>query len=105
MKTQVAIPHHDYPRRLRDLVEEKIEGLDKFYGRVISIRANIERQNEDHRIELVAHVGKGSVLVADARGEAFSTVLDEALDRMTRQLKRHHDKLTVNRHRGGSIGR
>ena len=104
MKTHVSIRHHDYPGRMRDLVEEKLESLSRFYGRVISVKANLERQNEAHRIELVASVGGGSVLVADVQGGTFQDVLDEALARMVRQLKRHREKLTVDRRRGGSIG-
>lgn len=99
MKTHVSILHHDYPGRLRETVEEKLEGLTKFYAHVISVRANLERQNELHRVELVANVGRGSVLVADARGATFSGVLAEAVDRMKRQLKRQHDRVTVDRHR------
>lgn len=99
MKTQVSIRHHDYPRRLRELVEDRLQGLPKFYGRVTSMRANLERQNEAHRVELVANVGKGAVLVADVKGETFNAVLDEAIDRMKSQLKRHHDKI-IDRHRG-----
>ncbi len=104
MKTQVSILHHDYPRRLRDTIEDKLQGLTRFGSRLVSVKANIERQNEVHRVELVANVGQGSVLVADVQGDTFGVVLDEALDRMTRQLKRHHEKLTVDRRRGGRIG-
>lgn len=104
MKTQVSILHNDYPRHLRDTIEEKLQGLSKFGSRLVSMKASIERQNEDHRVELVAHVGQGSVLVADVQGDTFKVVLDEALDRMTRQLKRHHEKLTVDRRHGGRQG-
>ena len=104
MKTEVSILHHDYPTRVRDTVEERLQGLLKFFDRVISIRALLERQNEDHRVEIVVNAGKGAVLVADVKADAFSSALDEALDRMTRHLKRHHDKLTRDRHRGGRIG-
>ena len=104
MNTQVSILHHDYPTRVRDVVEERLHHLVKFYDRLSSLRALLERQNEDHRVEIVANVGRGTVLVADATGEAFSSALDEALERMTRQLKRHHDKVTKDRHRGGRIG-
>lgn len=92
MKTEVSILHHDYPGRVRDLVEEKLQGLPKFFDRVHSVRANLERQRDDHRVELVANVGKGSVLVADAKGEAFRATLNEAVDRMSAQLRKHHDK-------------
>ena len=99
MKTQVSILHHDYPSRVRGRVEEKLEGLTKYFDHVISVRANLERQNEQHRVELVVNVGRGSVLVADVLGETFSGVLSEAIDRMSRQLKKHHDRLRVDRHR------
>lgn len=104
MKTQVSILHHDYPGRLRDVVDEKLQGLARFGARVISMRANLERQKEAHRVELVANVGGGAVLVADVKGDVFGTVLDEAVDRMRAQLQRHHDKITVDRHRGGRVG-
>lgn len=99
MKTQVSILHHDYPGRVRGMVEEKLEGLHRFFDHVISIRANLERQKEQHRVELVANVGRGTVLVADVRGAIFTSVVGEAVDRMSRQLKRHHDRLRVDRHR------
>ena len=100
MKTQVSILHHDYPGRVRDLVDDKLQGLTRFFSRVVSVKANLERQNDDHRVELVASVGKGPVLVADAKGEAFRATLDEAIDRMSCQLRKHHDK-QIDRHRRG----
>lgn len=104
MKTSVSIRHHDYPARVREYVEEKLQHLIRFHERVISIRATIERESEEHRVELVANVGRGSVLVADVNAEGLGGALDEALDRMARQLKKHHDKVTKDRHKGGSVG-
>lgn len=99
MKTQVSILHHDYPRRVRDVVDEKLQGLTRYFNRTVSVRANLERQNEDHHVELVANVGGGSVLVADVTGEGFRATLDEAVDRLGRQLRKHRDKL-IQRNRG-----
>jgi len=104
MKTEVAILHKDYPSEIRDGVEAKLQTLVKYFDRVKSIRAMLERQKEDHRVEIVTNCGRGTVLVADSHGDTFSTVLDEACDRMTRQLKKHHDKVTKDRHRGGRSG-
>ena len=105
MKTEVSILHHDYPARVRETVEEKLSHLVKFYDRVVSMRALLERPNEEHRVELVANVGRGVVLVAEAKSESFASALDLASDRMVRHLKRHHDKVTRERHRGGRNGR
>jgi len=104
METQVAILHHDYPAGIREAIEERLKNLVKFHDRVVSMKALLERQREDHRVELVANVGRGTVLVADVKEGALSAALDEAIDRMTRHLKRHHDKVTRDRHRGGRVG-
>jgi ribosomal subunit interface protein len=101
MQTQVSILHHDYPARVREQVEQKLQHLLKFYGRIVSMRALLERQHEEHRVEIVANVGQGAVLVVDARGTAFGTALEEALERMERLLKRHNDKHNDLRRRSG----
>ncbi len=92
MQAQVSILHHDYPSRVRDQVEQKLQGLVKFYERIVSVRCLLERQHEEHRVEIVANVGRGAVLVVDARGTVFSAALEQAVERMERLLKRHNSK-------------
>jgi ribosomal subunit interface protein len=104
MKTQVAILHRDYPAGVRDTVERKLQQLGRFSGRPITVRANLERQSGGHRVELIANVGRGAVLVADVMHEGFGVALDEAVERMERQLQKHNDKVTIERHRGGRTG-
>ena len=104
MLTQVSILHHDYPARVREQVAERLQHLVKFYGRTVSMRALLERRNEEHRVEIVANVGQGAVLVVDARENAFASALDAALSRMERLLKRHNEKRTDGRRRSGRNG-
>ncbi len=92
MQTLVSILHHDYPALVRDTVDAKLQSLGKFHDRIVSMRAMLERQHTDHRVELVANVGHGAVLVADSRRADFGTALDEAAARMERLLKRDHDR-------------
>jgi len=101
MEAQVSILHHDYPARAREQVEEKLQHLVKFYDRIVSMRALLERQHEEHRVEIVARIARGAVLVVDARGTAFGTALEEALGRMERLLKRHNHKHNDLRRRSG----
>lgn len=92
MQKQVSILHHDYPARVRDEVETRLEHLLKFHERIVSSRALLERHNEEHRVEIVCNVGHGAVLVVDARKDAFAAALDEAFDRMHGLLVRHREK-------------
>lgn len=99
MQTQVAILHHDYPAQVRDQVQAKLEHLIRFYERTVSMRALLERQHSEHRVEIVAGVGHGAVLVVEARHATFSNALDEALARMSSLLKRHNEKQNLERRR------
>ncbi len=99
MQTQVAILHHDYPAQVRDQVQAKLEHLIKFYERTVSMRALLERQHMEHRVEIVAGVGHGAVLVVEARHTTFASALDEALARMSSLLKRHNEKHNLERRR------
>ena len=75
MKTIVSIPHHEYPATVRELVEEKLQNLAKYYERIESLRAVLSREAEEHRVELVATVGQGVTLVVDSRGDLFESSL------------------------------
>lgn len=104
MQTHVAILHHDYPSPVRDQVDEKLQHLARFHERTVSIKALLERQKDDHRVEIVANVGQGAVLVADARHTTFGLALDEALARMTGLLKRYNEKQNLGRRRANRHG-
>ena len=101
MQTQVSLLHDDYPALVREQIQARLEHLVKFYERIVSSRALVEKQHQDHRVEIVCNVGHGAVLVVDARGEVFGTALDLAFDRMAGLLKRHNQKLIDLRRRSG----
>ncbi|MCB9914400.1 MAG: HPF/RaiA family ribosome-associated protein [Planctomycetes bacterium] len=99
MRTQVSILHHDYPATVRAHVEERLQRLLRFADARVSLRARLERQRDEHRVELIATLPRGPVLVADARAEGFQGALEEALGRMTELLKRRQERRTRLRRR------
>ncbi|MFT7486357.1 MAG: ribosomal subunit interface protein [Candidatus Paceibacteria bacterium] len=99
MKTQVSIHHHDYPSGMRHLVEEKLGELLRFCNAITSMEAHLEKQASVHRVEIIANVPHGPVLVADGRADGVRGALDEALSRMARKLKRSREKQTTERRR------
>ncbi|MFT7667628.1 MAG: ribosomal subunit interface protein [Planctomycetota bacterium] len=104
MSTQVSIHHNDYSSEIRTIAEEKLGNLFRFCSDKVSLKAHLERQAGGHRVEIVASVPHGPVLVSDVHAEGVMHALDEALSRMTRQLKRSRDKRTVERRRPSRTG-
>lgn len=103
MKTIVSVPHHDYPAKLRDAVEQKLQSLVKYFDRIESLRAVLEREHDSHRVELVAHVGHGATLVVDSRGASLDEAVEDAQLRMKGVLTRHKQRL-VQRNRRAKRG-
>lgn len=97
MKTEVAILHQEYPPEIREHVVSKLQHLIRFFEGTVSVRAVLQRQHDQHCVELVASVRRGVVLVVDARAESITGALDEAVNRMGRVLSRHKDKLKSGR--------
>jgi len=93
MKTLVSVPHHDYPASIRDSVEAKLQGMAKYFERIESLRAVLEREKDSHGVELVAHVGHGATLVVDAKAASLDEALEEAVSRMRNVLTRHKQRL------------
>lgn len=104
MKTEVSVPHHEYPARVRQSVEDKLQQLLKYYDRILSIRAVLQREHEEHKIELVAHVGHGATLVVDAKDDLLDKAVDQAMQRMGRVLKRHKTRLIERYRKSGRPG-
>jgi len=102
MKTEVAILHHDYPSQTRTLADQKLQSLGKFFDRVQRLSAKLEKQGDEHRVEIVAHVGRGPILKADVTDATLKGALDECLDRMRGQLTRQRDKVKLSSHRPAS---
>jgi ribosomal subunit interface protein len=103
MKTHVSSHHGDYSAGMRDLVEDKIGELVRFYNRATSMEARLEKEADTHRVEIICTVPHGPVLVADARANGIRGALDEALSRMARKLKRSREKQTIERRRPGRM--
>ncbi|HIF40284.1 MAG TPA: HPF/RaiA family ribosome-associated protein [Planctomycetes bacterium] len=102
MNTEVAILHHDYPAETRETVDKKLQGLARFFDGIHGLYARLEKQGGGHRVELVAHVGRGPILKAEVTRQTFKDALGESVDRMRGQLSRHRDRVKLGKHRSAS---
>jgi ribosomal subunit interface protein len=101
MNLEISIPHGSYPASVRDSVEERLAGLEKVWTRVQSVRAVLDRDASDHRVELIATPAGGPVLVVDTKAPSLGQALDASVERMGRAMKRRKEKLEDKSRNGG----
>ncbi len=93
MKMEVAVRHDEYPATVREHVVGKLQRLVKYFDRTVSVRAVLDREHASHRVELLASVPGGVVLVVDSRRPSLGAAVDDAVERMARVLRRHKQKV------------
>ena len=99
LQVEVRTPHGDYPDGVREQVEERLSELTRFFQGTHSIRAILDREQDRHRIELLANAGGRTTIAVDATSDTFSKALTESLHRMQRALSKHKERLTDGRRR------
>jgi ribosomal subunit interface protein len=81
-----------------------MEQLTKYYDRITNVDVVIDQEKDNHTVEMVAHVGHGSTLVAKHRGEALMMAMDATFDKLERQIRKLKDRLRHHRpHHGASM--
>lgn len=99
MNTQISIRHGNYSPDVRDLIESRLGSLSLFGTRLDSLTARLAQSSTEHDFELVAGVGREGTLVARAKTGNLQQAVDEAIDRLTSQLRKLHER-RVQRRRG-----
>ncbi|MEO0652045.1 MAG: ribosome-associated translation inhibitor RaiA [Planctomycetota bacterium] len=94
MNIEISIPHGSYPASIRSQIEEKLEGLDRFDERTQNLKVILDKDNVEHRVELIATRAGGPVLVVDSKADSLSKALDEAIDRIGRAMRKRREKET-----------
>ena len=92
MNTEVSLLDSGYTPDLRDFVEDKLAGLERFHGRLSSIRAVLDRQRELHSVELVAKVDGDGPFVVEQVAETPRAAVDLGAERLARVLRRAREK-------------
>lgn len=92
--------HFDADQKLLDYVQKKADKLDTFYDRIIDgeVIMRVEKSHLNKKevfgnktVELKINI-PGQQLFLKESSNTFEAAVDQVLDRMSRQLKKHKDK-------------
>lgn len=95
--------HFDADQKLLDYVQKKVDKLETFYPRIIDgeVIMRLEKSQLNKKevfgnktVELKVNIPGQQLFVKDS-SSSFEAAIDEALERMSRQLKRKKEKKQI----------
>ena len=98
MQIEVTVRHESIAADMRDRADEKARRLLKYYNKIQSIRVVLNKSGAGFSCEMIADLEHSSDLVAQTAGHNMRAVIDQAAERLERQLLEHKDRT---RHRKG----
>ena len=96
MKVKVSSLHFNADKKLIDFANEKVSKLEKFYDKIIDTNIVFRVDNAEDKENKLAEIKlniPGKELFAKNQSESFEKSVDEAVEALRRQLKKHKEKL------------
>ncbi|MEX0885511.1 MAG: ribosome-associated translation inhibitor RaiA [Phycisphaeraceae bacterium] len=95
MEINVKGKHIDITEPIRDYAVDKAAKLPRYFARVQGIDVVLDKpDNRGYEVEMIVHVEHHEAFVGRAKGEDLYACIDEANDRLERQLTDHKEKLS-----------
>lgn len=88
---------------IREQVERKLEKFDKYFRGDVEAHATFSVQKGNHIVEVMIPLKNDAVFRAEARTEDMYNSIDEAIDKISKQMKKHKTKIEKRFHSNDSI--
>lgn len=98
MQITVTGRHVDVSEQLKAHVTHKLEKLARYYDRVESIEAVLDRQGEVPIVEVLVNAERGDRFVARESSVDLYAALDLVVDKLSTQLTRHKERVRNRKH-------
>jgi putative sigma-54 modulation protein len=92
MQVKVTFRNSDPMNEVREHAEEKIEKITKFMRSPVQVNFILSKDKLDHVSELTVS-GDGAHLTSSVSAGDYFAAIDESIDKMVTQLKKHKEKM------------
>ena len=93
MNITVNARHMDVTSALREYAETKVEKLSKYYNGIQSIEVILDIEADQPLVEIVVQASRKTTFVAHHREPDMYASVDQCVDKVAQQLRRHKDKI------------
>ena len=92
MEIDITARHFSPSDRLKEMIYEKLKKIEKFNSDIMNCRVVLTKEANFKDVEIVIN-GKGHHFVANENSENIEKSLISAIDKITIQVKKQHEKL------------
>jgi putative sigma-54 modulation protein len=101
MQINITGHHVEVTQTLRSYVENKCERLERHFDQLANIHVVLSIEKMRQKADATLHLS-GTNVFASAEDEDMYAAIDDLVDKLDRQIKKHRDKLT-NHHRSEGV--
>ena len=98
MQVQIHSVHFDADQRLLDFIQEKLDKLNTFHDQIMTcevfLRIEKNNQRENKLCDVKLHA-PGADFFAKRRATSFEASLDEVVEALRRQIRKHRKQRDV----------
>lgn len=92
MRVQITARHCDVPSDVLARTESQIQALTKYQPRATAADVVYSEEKVTRKVEVLVHIDGAEPVVAHGDGLEFRSALDEAVERLSRQLRRQRER-------------
>jgi putative sigma-54 modulation protein len=93
MQLTITGHHIDVTPALKQKVESKLSKLERHFDHLTDVHCILTVEKLQHKAEATVHLSGGTIH-ADATQEDMYAAVDALVDKLSRQVKKHKEKLT-----------
>lgn len=98
MNTSIVGRHIDLTEAIKNHIEASIETFDKYSLDIISVHSIVEQAEKNGKhtftFEFTINVANLNTIVIKQKDKDLYSAIDIAVDRASKKLRRHHDKIS-----------
>jgi len=102
MQINITGQQMDVTPALRDYIESKLQRLERHFDQMTNIHVILSVEKERQKAEATISVARGE-LFADTEQESMYAAIDNLMDKLDRQLKKHKEKMTDHHRNEGGL--
>jgi putative sigma-54 modulation protein len=97
VKIAVEARHMALTDAMRQYVDSKVAKLPRYYDSILSIEVMLDVEADQPVVEIHVAARQKHTFVARHRDEDLYACVDQCVDKITRQLRRHKDRIRGHR--------